>query len=78
MYNVNFVPPSHTPSSRCVEIRKYIKQGTFPSRLPTNKKRVIQLKEPSYQLFHGVFFRKHHNDVLLNFLESLDSKKVLK
>ena len=58
-------------------MRQYIEHGTFPSHLYTWKKRVFRLEALSYRFVLGVIFIKHHNGLLLKFLEAHDLEKVL-
>lgn len=76
MYNVEWASPTKNKNSWYMDVRQYIKNNIVPSHFSTQHKRAFRLKELSYQLMHGVLFRKHHNRVFLRCLEARDSEKV--
>lgn len=70
MYNIEHVPLSMSIAPWYFYLWKFIEHDTFPMHLSNKQKREIHLKSLSYQLVHGVIFRKNHNGVLLRSLES--------
>lgn len=77
-YNLEKIPPKGSIATWYSNIWQYLKHGTLPAHLSNKKEREIFLKALSYQLIHGVIFRKHHNGVLLRCLEPRDTKWLLK
>lgn len=77
MYNIKQFTPTNASTSSYEDIWHYLNHDTFLSHLSTRQKRATILKSPSYQLVHGVTFRKHRNGVLLRCLQAPYSKRVL-
>ena len=63
MYSVKRASPTIITTSWYIDMRQYLEHDTIPSHLSARKKRALKLKELSYQMVHGVLFRKHHNGV---------------
>jgi len=77
MYNVEQASPTTNTNSWYTYVHQYFKSDIVPSYFSSWLKRALKLKELSYQLVHGVLFKKHHNRVLLRCLEAHDLEKVL-